>query len=133
MTAKRIHHIAFVFHDLDKAIELFEKLFAIKINSRQLLPSRGVEVATFPIGETIIELITPVRKDSPVKEYLDKHGEGFFHIAFEEDNIEGKLAYLRQQGFEFLDKSPRKALNNWRVAFLDPKQTFGIHLQIVEP
>jgi len=74
----------------------------------------------------------PVDSESPVQRYLGEHGEGFFRIALEVDDIEGQTAELESRGVKFTERV-RVAFNNWRVAFINPTFTYGVHAQLLEP
>lgn len=128
---KKIHHIAYVVRDLEAALKTYENQLGMKVVERGCLENRGVEIALIKMGETLIELIMPVRSDSPVQRYLDDHGEGFFHIALEVDDIESASAELETQGVRFTER-PRVAFKNWRVAFIDPSHTHGVLTQLLE-
>jgi methylmalonyl-CoA/ethylmalonyl-CoA epimerase len=129
---KKIHHIAYVVRDLEAALKTYEDLLGMKVVERGTVEHRGIELALIKMGETLIELIMPARSDSPVQQYLDEHGEGFFHIALEVDNIESALAELESRGLRFTEK-PRPGFRNWRVAFIDPSLTHGVLTQLLEP
>jgi methylmalonyl-CoA/ethylmalonyl-CoA epimerase len=128
-----IHHVAFAFYDLDKAIKIFRDILGIDSSPVVKLPSRGVHVVTFDVGESQIEILAPYKDDSPVKAYLDKNGEGFFYIAFGVEDIVEEMTRVNQIGYHLQDKTPRQALNDQLVAFIAPQDTLGLHLQYAKP
>ena len=80
MSLKGIHHIDYVVRDLDRAVAQYRKLFNVPLEKRERLESRGVDLARFRLGNTWIVLVQPIREDSPVKRFLDEHGEGFYTL-----------------------------------------------------
>ena len=129
---KKIHHLAYVVRDLDAALKTYRDQLGMTVIERGRLENRGVELALIKVGETLIELIMPVDVGGPVQRYLEEHGEGFFHIALEVDDIERCMAELEDRGVKFTER-PRVGFKNWRVAFIDPSCTHGLHTQLLEP
>ncbi len=100
---------------------------------RESLPDRGIELARFEVGETWLILVQPVRDDSPVAEFLRRHGEGFFHIAYEVDDAEAKGRALAEQGIGVVNEVPRRGVEGWKLVDLEIEDTLGVMTQIVEP
>jgi len=86
----------------------------------------------FPVGQTYIELLESDRSDSETSKWIDDHGEGLFHICLEVEDIEGALAELRSKGVGLIDQTPRIGHANSRIAFLDPKSTNNVLIELVE-
>lgn len=127
---KKIHHIDYVVRDIDKAIDLYEKVFGLSVKERRVL-NGSRELATFEIGDIILVLVMPIEgKESLAKKVLDEHGEGFFHIAFEVDDIEGRMEELKEKGVSLIDSKPKQGID-WKTATIDPKSTFGVLTQLV--
>ncbi len=133
MRLKRIHHIDYVVRDLDRAIEKYKKIFKVPLEERERLESRGVDLARFRLGDTWIILVQPIREDSPVKRFLDQHGEGFFHIAYEVRGLEKIALELKSQGIRLMNETPRQGLEGWKLLDLEIDETFGVLTQLVEP
>ena len=127
----RIHHIAYAVRDLKKAMSLYRDTLGMTIVDRDHLASRQVDVALMQVGETIIELVAPTSPESPVQAYLDKNGEGFFHIAYQVKDIQLAMKALEKCGVRFKEQ-PRPGLRKWRVAFLDTALTNGVETQLIE-
>lgn len=132
MQLKRIHHIDYVVRDLDRAILRYRDLFGVQLERRERLKNRGVELARFRLGETWIVLVQPTQPDSPVQKFLEKHGEGFFHIAYEVENLEAMISDLKARGVKLMEDSPRQGLEGWQLADLEPDETFGLMTQLVD-
>lgn len=126
----KIHHIAYVVRDLDRAVGVYEKAFGCRLLSRQRFAPRNAEVALFQVGEVLLEIIQPLGPGEPMR-HLERFGEGFFHIAFEVDGIQERLGELESRDVKLLDRRPRPGLN-WDVAWIDPESTFGVQTQLVE-
>jgi methylmalonyl-CoA/ethylmalonyl-CoA epimerase len=128
----RIHHIDFVVRDLDRAIEQFRKVLGLDPGPRESLPSRGIDLARFRVGETWIILVQPTHDDSPVKEFLERHGEGYFHMGLEVDDAEAAAATLKERGVRLQNEEPRRGLEGWSLIDIDIDETSGAMMQLVE-
>lgn len=132
MRLKRIHHIDYVVRDLDRAILQYRTLFGVPFERRERLENRGVELARFRLGETWIVLVQPTQPDSPVQKFLQKHGEGFFHIAYEVESLGAMVSDLKAKGVKLMKDSPRQGLEGWQLADLELDETFGLMTQLVD-
>lgn len=129
---KRIHHLDIVVRDLDQAVERFRGISGITPEPRERLPQRGIELVRFQIGDTWIILVQPVSKDSPVTDFLEQHGEGFFHIAYEVDDVEAAGRDLKAQGVGLVNEVPRRGVEGWKLLDLEIPDTLGVMTQLVE-
>ncbi len=129
---RRVHHIDYVVKDLDGAVERYRAILGIEPSGRERLEGRGVETVRFKVGETYIILVQPVAAGA-VQEYLDIHGEGFFHVAYEVDAIADEAQRLEAAGIAFRGDVPRVGIEGWRLRDLDPASTHGVECQLVEP
>jgi len=130
---KRIHHIDYVVRDLDRAIEQYRRVLGVDPGPKERLESWGVQFARFKVGETWVILVQPLRDDSRAQAYLDRHGEGFFHIAYEVEGIEAAAATLKQKGVKLLNETPRRGLEGWKLVDIDVEETLGVVTQLAEP
>lgn len=128
---KKIHHIAYIVSDLDKAVELYENVFQVSVHQRHLFEPRGIEVALFYVGDVLFELIQPVEEGTRAYQYLQEKGEGFFHIAFEVDHIEERLKEIEGKGLELIHKKPILGID-WDVAWIKKESTLGVYSQFVQ-
>ncbi len=128
-----IHHIDYVVRDLDRAIGQYERLFDIKMQQRERLESRGVELARFQLGLIWLVLVQPVNDNSPVKRFLDEHGEGFYHIAYQVEDVQQAASELKAKGVELMNEKPRLGVEGWKLVDLQMHETFGLMTQLVEP
>ncbi len=129
---QRVHHINFVVHDLDEAVKKYQELF--KLNNCEYLDHshRPVKTARFKLGETWIILLQPLDSESPPGKHLQQHGEGFFLISYEVENLSVAVESIKNKGGSFKDERARAGILNWQVADMDPDSTFGARIQLVE-
>lgn len=126
---KHISHIGIAVSDLDAGIAFYEKL-GLKLESIEEVPSQKVKVAFFPCGDTRIELLAPTAEDSPVAKYIEKKGEGVQHIAFAVDDLPAELTAKETEGIQLIDKEPRPGAHGADIAFLHPKSTMGVLIEL---
>ena len=126
---KHISHIGIAVSDLEAGIAFYEKL-GLKLESIEEVPSQKVKVAFFPCGDTRIELLAPTAEDSPVAKYIEKKGEGVQHIAFAVDDLPAELAAKETDGILLIDKEPRPGAHGAEIAFLHPKSTLGVLIEL---
>lgn len=129
---KRIHHIDVVVRDLARAVEQYRKVLGTDPGPRETLASRGIDLVRFRVGETWIILVQPTRADSPVMDFLEDHGEGFFHMAIEVDDIESVARTLKDQGVKLVNDTPRSGVDGWRLVDIELDETLGAMVQLVE-
>ena len=132
MKVKRIEHVAIAVKSMAKAREIFEDKLGLSFEYEEHLPQYSTRLAMFPVGQTYIELLESDRSDSETSKWIDDHGEGLFHICLEVEDIEGALAELRSKGVGLIDQTPRIGHANSRIAFLDPKSTNNVLIELVE-
>lgn len=129
---KKIEHLGLAVNNLDEAIPLYEKLLQTTCYKTESVSSEGVNTAFFQIGEAKIELLEANNQNSPIAKFLSKRGEGFHHLAFEVDDIEEELARLQKLDFILLHLSPKEGADNKRIAFMHPKSTMGMLIELCQ-
>ena len=129
---KKIDHIAIAVTDIDAALAKYRELFGLVGQDREVVSSQKTEAALLPIGDSNIELISPKGNDG-LQKFLDKRGPGLHHIAIEVEGIESALALLQSLGVPLIDVTPRKGARGHKVAFVHPKATGGVLVELVEP
>jgi methylmalonyl-CoA epimerase len=107
-------------------------VLGVNPGERESLPQRGVELVRFRIGESWLILVQPIRDDSPVMDFLNRHGEGFFHIALEFEDVEEAASVLRERGVQLASDAPRRGVEGWLLVDVDPAETSGTMIQLVE-
>ncbi len=129
---KKINHIGVAVKDLDKAIELYRDQLGLEFKGTDVVEEQKVKVAFFKIGETNIELVSPISDDSPIAKYLEKNREGIHHIAYEVEDIEKALKTLKEKGVKLINEEPRKGAHNTLIAFIHPKSTNGVLTELCQ-
>lgn len=132
MNVTRLHHVAYVVHDLDAALALYSKRYGLPVTIRELMPEQGVEALMLGAGEGGVELIAPTDPESGVARYLEKRGEGLHHIALEVDDLPAALDQLRAEGAELIDQEPRVGLGGHLIAFIHPRSGLGALTELVQ-
>ena len=127
---ERVHHIDFVVRDLDAATARYSSILGVEPRSREELPDRGIHLVRFEVGGIWIILVQPVRDDSPVRAFLDRYGEGFFHIAYKVDDLDQEAERLAGEGVKL--GQPRRGVEGWKLLDIDMGETFGAYSQLVE-
>ena len=129
---KKIEHLGIAVNSLDEAIPLYERLLQTTCYKTESVSSEGVNTAFFQIGDSKIELLEASDQNSPIAKFLAKRGEGFHHVAFEVDDIEEELTRLQKLDFILLHLSPKEGADNKRIAFLHPKSTMGMLIELCQ-
>jgi methylmalonyl-CoA epimerase len=129
----RVDHIGVAVEDIDAALELYERDYAMTLVHREVVTEQGVEAVLLDVGENHVELLAPTGPDTPVGRFLAKRGPGIHHVAYQVDDIEAALAALKASGQRLIDETPRTGIRNSRVAFLHPKTSGSVLTEIVQP
>jgi methylmalonyl-CoA/ethylmalonyl-CoA epimerase len=129
----RIDHIGVAVEDLDAAIALYEGTYGMPLVHRETVGGQGVEAVLFDVGDSHVELLSPLSPDTPVGRFLAKRGPGLHHVAYAVDDIDAVLAALKERGVRLIDESPRTGIRGSRVAFLHPAASGGVLTEIVQP
>lgn len=126
---KHISHIGIAVKDLDAGIEFYKKL-GLELEGVEEVPSQMVKVAFFPCGDTRIELLAPTSEESPVAKFIEKRGEGIQHLAFAVDDLPAALRESSDKGITLIDKEPRPGAHHADIAFLHPKSSMGVLIEL---
>jgi methylmalonyl-CoA/ethylmalonyl-CoA epimerase len=129
----RVDHIGVAVEDLDAAIALHERDYGMELVHREVIDEQGVEAVLLDVGENHVELLHPLRDDSPVGRFLAKRGPGLHHVAYQVGDVDSTLAELRERGLRLIDETPRTGIRGSRVAFLDLAASGGVLTEIVQP
>lgn len=128
----KLEHIGIAVKDLEKSNELFAKIFGAAHYKLEEVESEGVRTSFFQTGESKIELLEATKPESAIAKFIEKRGEGIHHLAFEVKDIEAELARLKEEGFELIHQTPKDGADNKRIAFLHPKSTNGILIELCQ-
>ena len=128
----RIDHIGVAVEDLDASVALYEERFGMPVEHRERVEAFGVDAVLLGVGESHVELVSPIGPGSGVARFLEKNGPGIHHVAYGTDDIDAALEAVRSSGLRLIDEEPRTGIRNSRVAFLHPKATGGVLTELVE-
>jgi len=128
----KIEHIGIAVKDLEASNALFEKLLGVPHYKIEEVASEGVKTSFFQSGPNKIELLEATEPDSPIAKYLEKKGEGIHHVAFAVEDIVSEIDRLKGEGFVVLNETPKKGADNKLVAFLHPKGTNGVLVELCQ-
>ncbi|WP_053970828.1 methylmalonyl-CoA epimerase [Mangrovimonas sp. ST2L15] len=128
----KIEHIGIAVKSLENSNQLFEKLFGEPHYKIEEVLTEGVKTSFFKVGLNKIELLEATNPNSPIAKFIEKKGEGIHHIAFDVEDIVQELQRLEQEGFTILNKEPKKGADNKLVAFLHPKTTNGVLVELCQ-
>jgi methylmalonyl-CoA/ethylmalonyl-CoA epimerase len=132
LTLKAIDHIGVATPTLQEGLALYGDTFAMPIVSLEVLQDQGLEVALLRCGDQCIELLAPTREDSPVAKFLRERGAGMHHVAYRVEDIAAALEEARACGLELVDEQPRVGAGGHLVAFLHPRATGRVLVELVE-
>lgn len=128
----KIHHLGIAVESLEEAIPLFERILGRAPVAREAVTEQGVRVAVFEIGESRIELLESAAPDSPIARFIAKRGPGIHHLSLMVPDLDQSLKEMEQSGIRLVDREARMGAQNERVAFLHPKSTAGVLIELVE-
>jgi methylmalonyl-CoA/ethylmalonyl-CoA epimerase len=128
----KMDHVGVAVKNLDDAVHIYRDVLGFKLEGIHVLAERKVKVALISAGgETRIELLEPLSSDSTIGKFLESHGEGIHHFAVEVNDIEAVLAELKRKGVTLIDDKPKPGAEGKKIAFVHPKSTKGVLLELV--
>ncbi len=128
----RLHHVGIAVADMEAAIALYRDVFGAELIDRQANEHEGLDAALLRAGEADVELMAASRDDSPVGKFLARRGPGMHHVAFGVPDIAEAMARAREAGLELIDATPRPGMHGAPIAFIHPKATGGVLIELVE-
>lgn len=128
----KIEHIGIAVKDIEASNELFRVLFNKPSYKMEEVESEGVKTSFFQVGESKIELLQATNEDSAIAKFITKKGEGMHHIAFEVENIEFEIERLQKEGYKLIHDIPKLGADNKKIAFLHPKSTNGVLVELCQ-
>ncbi len=132
MDVTRIDQVGIAVEDLDAALAFYASAFGLTASSRELVESDGVEEAMLEVGGVHLQLVQSVREGSPVDRFVQRRGPGLHHLGLAVRSLEDALDHLRADGVELIDEQPRQGGGGHRVAFVHPRSTGGILVELIE-
>jgi methylmalonyl-CoA/ethylmalonyl-CoA epimerase len=132
MKVKHIDHIGIAVKGLDQASAFYKDILGLEVKAIETVAEQKVNVAFIPITDSEVELLESTEPGGPVAKFIEARGEGVQHIAFRVENLEEALAELKAKGIRLIDQSPRKGAGGAKIAFIHPKETNGVLVEICE-
>lgn len=129
---EKIDHIGIAVKSIKKTSELLSNILGLKVTGEEIVEEQKVKVAFLPIGDSELELLESTSPEGPIARFIEKKGEGIQHIAFKVNNIEEVLEKLKKEGVRLIDEKPRYGAGGAKIAFLHPKSTNGILIELCE-
>ena len=128
----RISHIGIAVSSLEDAVEQYAALFGNDSPHREQVEEQGVAIASFPVGDAIVELTAAVGESSPIAKFIAKRGEGIHHIAFEVDDIVAEIARLKARGCRLINETPTEGAHDMLIAFVHPSSFNGVLVELCQ-
>ncbi|MBY8998179.1 MAG: methylmalonyl-CoA epimerase [Candidatus Thorarchaeota archaeon] len=132
MSVEKIDHIGIAVESIEKWLGFYTDVLGLDYTGSEEIEEQKVRVAFLKIGESQIELLEPTSDDSPIAKFIEKRGSGIHHIAVKVDDIDAALARHHEAGAHLIDKEPRTGAHNMRIAFIHPKTSGGVLLELCE-
>ena len=132
-SGKRLDHIAIAVNNLDEALKFWQEQYGLANLGIEIVEEQGVRVAKLDVGNTHIELLEPLSPDTPVGKFIAQRGPGLHHICIGVDDIKSDLEHLASQGTKLIDSQPRIGAGGAKIAFVHPKATGGVLLELSQP
>lgn len=129
---RKIEHLGIAVANLEESIQLYEQLLNISCYKIEEVGSEFVKTAFFKVGESKIELVAATDPQSPIAKYIEKRGQGIHHIAFDVEDIEVEIERLEEKGFQMIQRTPKNGADNKVIAFLHPKSTNGVLVELCQ-
>jgi methylmalonyl-CoA/ethylmalonyl-CoA epimerase len=132
MKIKHIDHIGIAVKSIEEGGKFFSDILGLKLENVETVEEQKVKTGFFPITDSEIELLESTEPDGPVAKHINARGEGIQHIAFRVENIDEALQELKEKGVRMIDHEPRKGAGGARIAFIHPKESHGVLVELCE-
>lgn len=132
MEILKIDHLGIAVNSIDDGKNFWSEVLGLEFEGAETVEAQKVTTAFFPVGDSEVELLESTSPDGPVAKFIEKRGQGFQHVAFRVANIEEALKELKEKGIQLIDKEPRIGAGGAKIAFLHPKATGGVLVELCE-
>lgn len=132
MKTLKLDHIGIAVKDLDEALPFWQEVMGLELVGTEVVEEQKVKVAFLPVGDTEIELLESTAEDGPIARFIERNGEGIQHLAFRVEDIEEGIAFMKEKGMRMIDEKPRYGAGGAKIAFLHPKSSKGILVELSE-
>ena len=128
----KINHIAVAVTDIDASLTFWRDALGLELSELRDVPAESAQIAFLPVGGTEVELVRPTTDDSGLSKYIEKRGEGMHHLCLETDDIVAMMAQLKEKGIQLINESPRTGADGKKYAFIHPKSTGGVLVELYQ-
>jgi methylmalonyl-CoA/ethylmalonyl-CoA epimerase len=132
MKVLKMDHLGIAVNSIDETKRFWADVLGLKFEGSEIVEEQKVTTAFFPVGDIEVELLESTAPDGPIARYLEKKGEGIQHIAFRVENVTKALEELKEKGIKLIDEKPRKGAGGAKIAFLHPRSTHGVLVELCE-
>ncbi len=132
MKVLKIDHLGIAVNNIDESRKFWSDILGLDFEGTETVQEQKVTTAFFPVGESEVELLASTSPDGPVAKYIEKRGQGIQHVAFRVENIEEALAELKSRGVRLIDEKPRRGAGGAKIAFIHPRATGGVLVELCE-
>jgi methylmalonyl-CoA/ethylmalonyl-CoA epimerase len=129
---KKINHIAIAVNNIEEAAKFYQTILGLNLSGVEVVTAQKTRIGFLKIGESNIELVQPAEPDSPLVKFLETKGSGIHHICFEVDDVEAEVKVYLEKGVTLIDQKPRPGAHNTKVAFIHPKSSSGVLIELCE-
>lgn len=128
----KIDHLGIAVDNLEEAVHLYRDILGLEFAGEEVVAEQKVKTAFFPLGESSLELLEPTDPESPIAKFLAKRGPGIHHIALRVDDVAQSIAEMKAKGMRMIDEEPRRGAHGAKIAFIHPKSTPGVLLELCQ-
>jgi methylmalonyl-CoA/ethylmalonyl-CoA epimerase len=132
MKILKIDHLGIAVNSIEDGKKFWTDILGLSFQGTETVAEQKVTTAFFPVGESEVELLESTAPDGPIAKYIEKKGTGIQHVALRVENIEAALAELKEKGVQLIDQAPRHGAGGARIAFLHPKATGGVLVELCQ-
>ena len=127
-----IEHVGVALNSNEQLSNLFKNIFNLEHIGSEVVEDQGVNTDIFNVSNTKIELLEAISDNSPISKYISKHGQGMHHLALLVEDIDAAIKYLIKNNIEMIDKEPKIGVEGYKIAFIHPKSTPGLLIEICQ-
>jgi methylmalonyl-CoA/ethylmalonyl-CoA epimerase len=132
MKVLKLDHIGIAVSNLEETLKFYTDALGLEVQGTETVEEQKVKVAFLPVGDTEVELLESTSPDGPIAKFIEKKGAGIQHIAFKVENIKEAIEYMQEKGFRMIDKAPRYGAGGAKIAFMHPKSSHGVLVELSE-
>jgi len=132
MKALKIDHIGIAVKNLDETISFYRDVLGLEVGGTEIVEEQKVKVAFLPVGDSEVELLESTTEDGPIAKFIERNGEGLQHVAFKVENIKEAIEYMELKGMRMIDKEPRYGAGGAKIAFVHPKSSHRVLVELTE-